>query len=856
MRSGGFFVFTHLPEGNPVNTPTTVLDKQAPATVPVRERLAVIGNGMAGCRAVGEILARDPDRFDVTIFGAEPRVNYNRIMLSPVLAGEKAFEDIVINGPEWYADNAITLVSGDPVVSIDRDTRTLATRSGRIEPYDRLLIATGSDPFIIPVPGHDLDGVVTFRDLDDVGRMLAAADKGGSAVVIGGGLLGLEAAHGLALRGMKVTVVHIMPTLMERQLDEAAGFLLKSELERRGQAIVTGGDTAEITGANGHVTGVKLKDGREFPADIVVMAVGIRPATGLARAAGLAVERGIVVDDHMVTSDPAIMAVGECVQHRGQCYGLVAPLWDMCRALAHNACRDEGACEQPTGYTGSVTSTKLKVSGIDLFSAGDFSGADGAEDIVMRDAARGIYKRVVVRDNRLVGAVLYGDTADGSWYFDLLKKGEDISPIREALIFGQAFASGGPSLDPNAAVAALSDDAEICGCNGVSKGQVVASIKGGACSLDAVRSTCKASASCGSCTGFVESLLAITLGDEVQSGPKTLCKCTSFGHDDVRRLILEKNLKAIPQVMQELHWRTPDGCASCRPALNYYLLCAWPGVYEDDQKSRFVNERMHANIQKDGTYSVVPRMWGGLTNPKELRAIADVVEKYNAPMVKVTGGQRLDIFGIKKEDLPAVWADLNAAGMVSGHAYGKSLRTVKTCVGSEWCRFGTQDSTGLGVKLERMTWGSWMPHKFKIAVSGCPRNCAEATIKDFGVVCVDSGYELHVGGNGGIKVRATDLLCKVATEAEAMDVCAAFIQLYREQAHYLERTAPWIERIGLDHVKAGLFDDPDRVTQLAARFRHSQLFCQEDPWAERAAGAHSELHQHLAEVRPLQMEQA
>ncbi|MBA4160534.1 MAG: nitrite reductase large subunit, partial [Novosphingobium sp.] len=757
--------------------------------------------------------------------------------------------EIVLNDADWYAQNGISLVSGDPVVAIDRTTQTVVAQSGRVEPYDRLLVATGSDPFIIPVPGHDLPGVVTFRDLDDVEKMVSAAARGGSAVVIGGGLLGLEAAHGLSLRGMQVTVVHLMPTLMERQLDEAAGYLLKSELERRGQTIVTGGDTAEIFGKDGHVAAVKLKDGREFPADIVVMAAGIRPATGLANAAGLEVERGVLVDDHMVTSDPAIMAVGECVQHRGTCYGLVAPLWDMCRALADHA---TGA---PSGYEGSVTSTKLKVSGIDLFSAGDFSGGDGCEDIVMRDAARGIYKRVIVKDDRLVGAVLFGDTADGSWYFDLLKRDEDIAPIREALIFGQAFAQGGALLDPSAAVAALSDDAEICGCNGVSKGKVVSTIAGGACSLDAVRAQCKASASCGSCTGLVESLLKLTLGDAVESGPKSMCKCTSFTHSDVRRLIVEKDMKLIPQVMQELGWSTPDGCASCRPALNYYLLCALSGKYVDDQQSRFVNERMHANIQKDGTYSVVPRMWGGLTNPTELRAIADVVEKFNAPMVKVTGGQRLDIFGIKKEDLPAVWADLNAAGMVSGHAYGKSLRTVKTCVGSEWCRFGTQDSTGLGVRIERMTWGSWMPHKFKIAVSGCPRNCAEATIKDFGVVCVDSGYELHVGGNGGIKVRATDLLCKVETEEQAMDVCAAFIQLYREQAWYLERTAPWIERVGLDHVKAALFDDPEAVGQLAARFRYSQQFMQDDPWAKRAAGDEAELHQHIGEVRPMELVQ-
>jgi nitrite reductase (NADH) large subunit len=820
-----------------------------------RKHLVVVGNGMAGCRAVEELLARDGARYRVTIFGAEPHVNYNRIMLSPVLAGEKTFDEIIINGRDWYESNGIELISSDPVDRIDRDARTVTARSGRTVSYDKLLIATGSDPFIIPVPGKDLPGVISFRDMADVDHMLTAAEMGGDAVVIGGGLLGLEAAHGLSLRGMKVTVIHLMGTLMERQLDEAAGWLLKTALEARGQTILTKADTAEIVGTD-HVEGVRLKDGTLIPASLVVMAVGIRPNVRLAREAGLDVGRGIKVDDHMVTSDPDVLAVGECVEHDGQVYGLVAPLWEMCRALA------DGLVESHTGYKGSVTSTKLKVSGIDVFSAGDFLGGEGAEDIVLRDATRGIYKRVVIKENRLVGAVLYGDTADGNWYFDLLRKGEDISEIRDVLIYGQAFAcGGGPEggrLDPKAAVAALSDDAEICGCNGVSKAKVVHSIVNGAVSLDAVRSTCKASASCGSCTNLVEQILSLTLGADYggERTVKTMCKCTSFGHDDVRREIVAQGMKAIPEVMQKLHWSTPDGCSSCRPALNCYLLCAWPGDYVDDQQSRFVNERMHANIQKDGTYSVVPRMWGGLTNPRELRAIADVVEKYNAPMVKVTGGQRLDIFGIKKEDLPAVWADLNAAGMVSGHAYGKSLRTVKTCVGTDWCRFGTQDSTGLGVRIEQMTWGSWMPHKFKIAVSGCPRNCAEATIKDFGVVCVDSGYELHVGGNGGIKVRATDLLCKVATEEEAMDYCAAFTQLYREEARYLERTAPWIERVGLDYVKSRIVDDADGRAALAERFRYSQQFMQDDPWTARAGGADHHQHQHLGEFRPIQLEAA
>ena len=398
-----------------------------------RPHLIVIGNGMAGCRAVEELLARDPTRYRVTIFGAEPRVNYNRIMLSPVLAGEKCFDDIVLNAPDWYSRNNIELIAGDPVVAIDREARTVNSRGGIVMPFDRLLIATGSDPFVIPVPGRDLSGVVSFRDMADVDAMLAAAERGGSAVVVGGGLLGLEAAHGLSLRGMAVTIIHLMPTLMERQLDEAAGGLLKAALEARGQTVLTGADTAEIVGDT-RVEAVRLKDGTVIPADLVVMAVGIRPSVALARAAGLDVGRGIRVDDHMVTSDPAILAVGECVEHDGQVYGLVAPLWDMCRALA------DTLVAAPSGYRPAPTSTKLKVAGLDVFSAGDFTGGAGAEDIVLRDPVRGIYKRVVVRDDRIVGAVLYGDTSDGNWYFDLLRRGENIAGIRDTLIFGSAFA--------------------------------------------------------------------------------------------------------------------------------------------------------------------------------------------------------------------------------------------------------------------------------------------------------------------------------------------------------------------------------------------------------------------------------
>ncbi|MGB0671479.1 MAG: nitrite reductase large subunit NirB [Rhodospirillales bacterium] len=808
-----------------------------------KKKLIVVGNGMAGMRFVENLLDADRDAYEITVFGAEPHGNYNRIMLSPVLAGEKTFDEIVLNPIDWYAENGIKLHAGDPVKTIDKAAKTVTSEAGVVMDYDELVLATGSDPIMLPLPGRELEGVVTFRDLADVQRMDRASKKDRYAVVIGGGLLGLEAANGLRAKGMQVTVLHLMDTLMERQLDASAGFLLKRELERRGITVLTKANTAAIQGVKGKVRTVLLEDGRELPADLVVMAVGIRPNIELGKAAGLDCERGILINDQMGTSDPSIHSLGECVQHRGMCYGLVAPLFEMASALAKKLTGNDAA------YEGSVLSTKLKVTGVDLFSAGNFSGGPGTEDIVFRDAARGAYKRIVLKDGKIEGAVLYGDAADGAWYFQMLKDGTDVTDMRETLVFGPRFSASGES-GTASAVALLPNDAEICGCNGVSKGTIVTAIADkGLTTLDEVKMHTKASGSCGSCAGLCEQLLADALGDAfVVQEVKPMCGCTDLGHDDVRRLILAKELKSIPEVMQELEWKTSDGCSSCRPALNYYLLCDWPGEYEDHAQSRFINERAHANIQKDGTYSVIPRMWGGLTSAKELRAIADVVDKFQIPTVKVTGGQRIDLLGVRKEDLPAVWADLNEAGMVSGHAYGKALRTVKTCVGSEWCRFGTQDSTGMGVKLEKMTWGSWTPHKFKMAVSGCPRNCAEATIKDFGVVCVDSGYELHVGGNGGIHVRATEFLCKVDTEEEVLEYCGAFMQLYREEGRYLERAAPYLERVGLDHVKEKVVDDEAGRKELYGRFLFSQQFAQIDPWAERAKGREANEFKHLAVV--------
>lgn len=799
-----------------------------------KEKLVLIGNGMAGVRTLEELLKLAPERYEITVFGAEPHPNYNRILLSSVLAGEKRLSDIVLNDREWYQENGIALKTGDAVTGIDRIARNIITKRGETAAYDRLLIATGSNPFIIPVPGHEKQGVIGFRDIADVEAMLEAAGRCKKAVVIGGGLLGLEAANGLLKNGMDVTVVHLMDSLMERQLDKAAAGLLKASLESRGLRFMMEAQTAAITGGE-RVEGVRFADGSEIHADLVVMAVGIRPNIALAQDAGIHCDRGIVVSDTMQTFDPRIYAVGECVQHRDICYGLVAPLFEQAKVAA-NHLADIGIAR----YQGSITSTKLKVTGIDLFSAGDFIEGEGDEILLLQDQAAGVYKKLVLRNNRIKGAVMYGDTLDGSWYFQLLREGTDISAFRNTILFGR-HDLGDAGHGDETHIASLGPNAEICGCNGVCKGEIVDTIIGkGLFTLEDVRAHTKASSSCGSCTGLVESILASTVGEGYSATPgkQPLCGCTEFSHDEVIAGIREHRLKDMAAVRDFFEWKQPDGCASCRPALNYYLLASWPGEYEDDAQSRFINERAHGNIQKDGTYSVVPRMFGGLCTSSDLRAIADACDKYRVPEMKVTGGQRIDLFGIRKEDLPAIWKDLTDAGLVSGHAYGKALRTVKTCAGKSWCRFGTQDSTALGVRLEEMSWGSWMPHKFKMAVSGCPRNCAEATIKDFGVVCVDSGYELHVGGNGGIKVRITDLLCKVETEEQVLEYSAAFIQKYREEARYLERTAPWVERVGLQSIKDALFDETERKA-LADRFRYSQTFSQIDPWKARADGDQS-----------------
>src|SRR5574343_685477 len=794
-------------------------------------KLVMVGNGMAGVRALEELLKLAPDLYEITVFGAEPHPNYNRILLSPVLAGEQTLDEIVLNDWTWYQDNGITLHAGFKVTQVDRVHRTVSATNAQGKTvqsdYDRLILATGSDPFMLPLPGKDLPGVLAYRDIADTQAMIDAAAQYPHAVVIGGGLLGLEAANGLMKRGMQVTVVHVGEWLMERQLDKVAGQMLQASLEARGMQFRMSAQTSALVAANsGRVDKVEFKDGSHVPADLVVMAVGIRPNTQLAESMGLHVNRGIVVTDTLQTvTDARIWAVGECAAHRGIAYGLVAPLFEQGKVLA-NHLAEFGIAR----YQGSQTSTKLKVTGIDLFSAGDFMGGEGFEEIVMSDPAGGVYKKLVLQDDKLVGACLYGDTVDGSWYFKLLRDGRPVADIRDKLMFGESNI-GDAGHEGHSKAAAMADTDEVCGCNGVTKGSICKAIKEkGLFTLDEVRKHTKASASCGSCTGLVEQLIMVTAGGDYSAAPKkrAMCGCTDASHQDVRDPIREQKLLTQDSVFQALGWRTPNGCATCRPAVNYYRISTWPKEAEDDPQSRFINERAHANIQNDGTYSVIPRMWGGETTADELRRIADVVDKYKIPTVKVTGGQRIDLLGVRKEDLVGVWRDI---GMPCGHAYAKALRTVKTCVGSEWCRMGTQDSTQMGKDLEKAMWRMYAPHKVKFAVSGCPRNCAEAGIKDVGIIGVDSGWEMYIAGNGGIKTEVAHVFVKLKTAEEVLEYTGAFMQLYREEGWYLERTVHYLHRVGMDHIKKKVLEDEANRKALWARLQHA-LDGEPDPWFE------------------------
>ncbi|MCM3670753.1 nitrite reductase large subunit NirB [Mesobacillus maritimus] len=778
-----------------------------------KKNLVLIGNGMAGIRTIEGILNNDSDQYEITVFGTEPYPNYNRIQLSKVLQGDNSLKDITLNDWQWYEENNIRLYPGETVTKIDKNQQVLYTDKGKTKGYDKLIIATGSNPFVLPLPGVNKEGVIAFRNIDDTETIVKYSKQYKKAAVIGGGLLGLEAARGLLNLGMEVDVVHIHDYIMERQLDRTAGKLLQQELEKQGMNFHLNKVTTEIIGRK-RVKGLQFNDGSQIKADLVVMAVGIKPNVDLARETGIPVNRGILVNDYMETEVANIYAVGECAEHRGMVYGLVAPLYQQGEILAKRICGIE-----TIGYKGSVLSTQLKVSGVDVFSAGKINEEENSKVSILHDDLQGVYQKVIFEHGKMTGAVLFGDTKDGNKFLKYIKSSVSVEEYLQSIE---------TKTNESYSVADLPPDELICGCNGVTKGVIVEAIQSqGLTTVDQVKSCTNASRSCGGCKQLVSELLQGTLGDSYDQNQKeAICNCTILSRDEVVNQIREKGLTHIREVMNVLGWKT-DGCSKCKPALNYYLGMIDPLHYQDEKEARYVNERMHANIQKDGTFSVVPRMYGGITTAEDLRKIADVADKYQVGTIKVTGGQRIDLLGVKKQDLPKIWAELD---MPSGAAYAKGLRTVKTCVGDSYCRFGTQDSIGMGIRLEKKFEGLNTPHKVKMAVSACPRNCAESGIKDVGIVGVEGAWEMYVGGNGGTHLRKAELLFKFKSGEELIEMIGAFLQYYRESANYLERTSAWVERLGIDHIREVLSIE-SKVKELNARIEEA-LSVVHDPWKQ------------------------
>jgi nitrite reductase (NADH) large subunit len=790
----------------------------------IKQKLVILGNGMAGARVAEEILKREgsADAFEITIIGGEPHGNYNRILLSNVLNGTQDANDITINSLEWYKENGIRLLAGVPAIGIDRAKRTVMLLDARRIPYDKLILATGSRPFVPPIPGTDRYGVFVFRTLEDCTSIAKWARTAKTAVVIGGGLLGLEAAKGLMTHGPQVHVVEMARHLMAVQVDERGGAILGATVAGLGVTAHCGRVTTEILADEAsRVRGVKFKDGSELACDMVVISAGIRPNGELAKEAGLAVEKAIVVDDTMGTSDPDIYAVGECAQHRGRLYGLVAPIWEQCNVLADVLT----GVNRGAAYTGSFVATKLKVMGVNVASMGERDGLPTDEIVRYEEPGNGIYKKLIIREGKLVGAILLGDTESYDDLVAAMRSGADVPQRRTDLLFGAPAAS---THGAEFSLAAMPDDKQVCDCNGVCKGKIVDAIKAGKTTVAAVGKATRAGTGCGSCKKMIKGIIEAVAG-EVKADLSEAYYVPAIPMDKptLAAEVKRRGLRAVSQVMEALATKEDE---KSKMGLAILLRAIWGKDYIDERDCRFVNDRVHGNIQKDGTFSVIPRIYGGVTTADELIKIGNVAKKYNVPTVKLTGGQRIDLLGVKKEDLPSMWKDL---GMVSGYAYTKAFRTCKTCVGSEWCRFGTNDSTALGIAIEKKFQGIETPAKVKMAVSGCPRNCAEATTKDIGIIATEGGeWEIYIGGACGVSVRKGDVFCRVKSQEEAIRITARFMQYYQEHAKYLERTYDFVPRVGLEKLKAILVDDVEGIcADLDARMQ-AYLDATLDPWVE------------------------
>ena len=804
-------------------------------TMAEKQKLVVIGNGMAGARLVEEVVSLGgQESYDITVLGEESCGNYNRILLSGVLSGSHDPDDIFINPLDWYEENGVKLHAGVRVIGIDRKGKMAYGSGGLLVPYDKLVIATGSSAFVPPMDGLMEEdgsykpGVFVFRTLDDCTEIINYAGKVRKAAVIGGGLLGLEAARGLMNRGIEVDVVHLMAWLMDMQLDSLSGQLLKQSLEGLGVRFHLEKLTTAILG-DGEVTGLQFKDGATLDCEMVVVSAGIRPNVDLARMAGLHVRRGILVTDSLACrNDQDIYSIGECAEHRSQVYGLVAPLWEQARVLAERLTgRNADAL-----YTGSRISTKLKVMGVELAVAGDKDPSSDEDEVVTYvEPNRNVYKKVIVRDGKVTGAILLGDGLTVPRILQAFDRGEALPENRSELLFPLS-ADAGPMLN----VEDLPDDAQICNCNGVTKAKIVAAVDNGNRSLKAVCDATRAGTGCGSCKMQVQAVLELAADGLMVEDPSVhyYVPGIALTKPELIAAINAMELKSVSAVFESLAGGKED--AGSKLGLASLLRTIWGADYEDERDARFINDRVHANIQKNGTFSVVPRIYGGITSPDELRRIADAAEKYEAKMVKITGGQRIDLLGIPKEHLPDVWREV---GMPSGHAYTKAFRTCKTCVGTDFCRFGLGDSTSLGVKIEKRFQGIESPHKMKLAVSGCPRNCAESTTKDVGSTAIEGGkWEVYIGGAAGSRVRKGDTLCTVDSHDEVLKYMGLFMQYYRENAKYLERTYDFVERLGIEKLRQILVDDSEGICERLASEMDAAVDAYKDPWLESEAPIH------------------
>jgi nitrite reductase (NADH) large subunit len=794
-----------------------------------KQRLVVVGNGMAGARTVEEILARGGgELYDIVMFGDEPYGNYNRILLSNVVSGAQDPSEIFLNSLSWYEANGVRLHAGVRVQKIDRPGRRVLGAGGVSEPYDKLILATGSRPFIPPVKGiFDAGGklrpgVFAFRTLDDCHAMMRAAGLAKRAAVIGGGLLGLEAARGLLTHGCEVHVIHLGSHLMNMQLDPAAGAILKSSMEAMGVTLHLGKLTAAVLGESA-VTGLAFKDDTTLDCDMVVVSAGIQPNASLAAECGLTVERGIVVDNHMRSPDDFdVYVVGECAQHRGVTYGLVAPLWEQAKVLAdHITGRNPNAA-----YLGSKLATKLKVMGVELASMGIPEPADASDEVVLfSEPRRGRYKKLVIRNGRLVGAIMLGDLDKVAYLTQAFDRNTPLPDERLSLLFDIGTPGKKITLDEMPA------EAQVCNCNGVSKGAIGACVSAGRRTPKLVMEATRAGMGCGSCKPLVSELVAWFCGGEAEEDPTVhhYVPAIPLGKKELSEAIRARGLRSVSEVLAALGNGKDDGPS--KPALASLLAVVWRGRQTEERDARFINDRVHGNIQKDGTFSVVPEIPGGICQPDELRRIADVAEKYSVPLIKLTGGQRIDLVGIKKEDLPGVWRDLD---MPAGYAWAKSYRTCKSCIGVDYCRFGLGDSMDLAVKIERRLRGLESPGKLKLATAGCPRNCSEALVKDVGAVAVEGGrWEIYVGGAAGAHVRKGDLLAVVDTHEEVLRLSGRFIQYYRENAKFKERTYTFVERLGVERLRAVIVDDTDKLAVELDRALEESAEAARDPWRER-----------------------